>query len=53
MGVGLVGGGRGGCERRIEGNFCENSKKTFGGVVGVGSGGGEGLMWSMGNVNQE
>ena len=46
-GVGLGGGGQGGCERRIE-VFCENSKKKYlgggvgGSVGGVGLGGGQG-----------
>ena len=43
------GRGQGGCERRIEVSFCENSKKNFGGggrggVSGRGRVGG-GLGW--------
>ena len=76
-GVGLGGGGQGGCERRIE-VFVKIKKKKLGGGVrwgggsvaegvrwgGVGVGGagvrvdvnamlGVGVMWGMGDVNQE
>ena len=40
-GVGLGGGGQGGCERIIE-VLCKNSKKNWG---GVGLGGGMGSGW--------
>ena len=79
-GVGLGGGGQGGCERRIE-VFVKIQKKKFGGWVRWGGGGGSvaegvrwgggsgvggagvrvdvnamlgvGVMWGMGDVNQE
>ena len=59
-GVGLGGGGQGGCERRIE-FFVKIQKKKIGGGVrsgggggreGVGSGGGQewGAVWLVGGV---
>ena len=48
-GVGLGGGGQGGCERRIEVFVKIQKKKIFlgGGVGGWGVGGGVGLGWGV------
>ena len=56
-GSGWGGGGQDGCERRIE-VFVKIQKKKFGGGGGVRWGGvnamlGVGVMWGMGDVNQE
>ena len=47
-----MGGGQGGCERRIE-VFVKIQKKKNGGVEGGGSGGGVGLRGVRVDVNEE